>query len=132
MLSAIGIITMAVAALLIHMPISPVTRTSPPIRRGALLLACRRRPSPSRSWTRHFWIAIERMNPPRKRKMSSAAKVLAACCIVMMPVSGKTVSGSSEVTGRATASVIHQVAIHNASPQTRQPVSLMPSGAGSA
>ncbi len=54
MLRAIGIITIAVAALAIHMPMKPVTPINPASTIGTLEPKWRSNPSPSRSCTRHF------------------------------------------------------------------------------
>jgi len=65
-----------------------------------------------------------------KRKMSSWAYGAEASAAESTPRTGNAARGSSDVTGIATASVIHQIAIQAATAPVRCAIGSSPGGAG--
>jgi hypothetical protein len=70
------------------------------------------------------------MNPPKKRKMIGFPYWLDTDFISMIPSSGNKSKGRRAVTEIETASVIHQMTIHSATPKTG-PISFDSTLAGS-
>src|SRR5690625_487114 len=82
----------------------------------------------TRRWRFDFSVASPRMTPPMTKKITVLAYGAATSSKVPIPKSGNSTSGNNEVTGIGAASVIHQIAIHNAHPATARPSNESESG----
>jgi len=72
-------------------------------------------------WKFDFSMATAMIKPPRNRKIILSENELPKASIGLTPVKGKSTSGNKSVAEIGIASVIHQIAIHDALANTETP-----------